>query len=113
MFDLGKGGIHMHHFHAITRRGVSLALIYDDRYPGDRFLPAVTEDGETITVKLPARKDEDGKDVPGEVLRVAVPDFHYPLGCMDVLNLVVMPNATTIPRPGEVMGTDQGQFDIQ
>jgi len=91
VFDLGKAGRHSKSFHAISRNGIFLSLIYDDRYEGDRFIPAPTEPGETITVTLPAYLDEvTGEALPPTTIRAAVPGFEQVIGCLDIVNLLVV-----------------------
>ena len=109
IFDLGKGGKHSKHFHEIAVQGVCLSLIYDDRYDGDRFIPMESEPGESITVKLPKRQDEDGNEIPAQNYRVAVPNFHQTIGCLDILNLVILPTGERIPSPREMLEEDQYQ----
>jgi hypothetical protein len=106
LFDLGKGGIHSKNFHEIAKQGVCLSLIYDDRYDGDRFIPMETDPGESIKVKLPKRRDEEGNEVPPEVLHVAVPNFHQTIGCLAILNLIIIPDER-IPSPREVLEDQQ------
>ena len=102
IFDLGRGGKHSKHFHEIAVQGVCLSLIYDDRHDGDRFVPMETEQGETILVKLPQRLDEEGNEIPPQTYRVAVPNFHQTIGCLDILNLVIIPE-NKLPSPRDVM----------
>lgn len=103
VFNLGKGGLHSKHFHFIAKRGSCLSLIYDDRYDGDRFVPAETEEGETITVKLPKRT-VDGEEFPEETLEVCVPNFHQSIGCLDILNFIIVDRSGRVPSPREVEG---------
>ena len=102
-FDLGKGGIHGKRFHAIAKQGVCLSLIYDDRYDGDRFIPTETGENETIKVRLPERLDDEGNKLPPETFEVAVPNFHQAIGCLDILNLIIVPPEATLPRPQDLM----------
>jgi len=74
-------GVNRTRFHHVAQRGVCLSLIYDGRYDGDQFLPNETPEGETIRVEVPSL------DLESEAV---VFDFHNCIGCLDVLNIMLV-----------------------
>jgi len=68
-------------YHFAARRGICLSLVYDSRYDGDQFIPATTAEGETIRIQIPFLK----LDVEAIVM-----DFHNAVGCLDIVNLILV-----------------------
>jgi hypothetical protein len=74
-------GLYRTKYHAVARRGICLSLVYDSRYDGDQYIPSNTAEGEVIHVSIPSYKIEVDVDVF---------DYHNQIGCLDVLNLVIV-----------------------
>jgi hypothetical protein len=68
-------------YHFAVQRGICLSLISDSRYDGEQFIPAETEEGQTIRVQIPTLKID---------VEVMVFDYHCSIGCLDVLNLIIV-----------------------
>lgn len=84
-FNLGAGGEHLMRYHHITRSDKWLSMIYDNRFEyGNQFIPPTTKDGDPpITIRFP--------DSGNETLLAAVPPgCHMQIGCMDIINFVVV-----------------------
>jgi hypothetical protein len=91
VFNLGRGGVHSKYFHAYYKRGMCLSLVYDERYDGDRFIPPETEEGESIVITIEESAEQS------QTYNVAVRNFHQKIGCLDVLNLIVLPAKRAAP----------------
>jgi hypothetical protein len=101
IFDLGVGGKHLKRFHRADINQDTVVLLYDDRYEGDRFIPPSTQPGQPIQVTFP-----DKDNATFDVLVPGTPSLNFELGCLDVLVLVISPEASPGPptpkRPEEM-----------
>lgn len=70
-------------YHFAARRGICLSLVYDSRYDGDQFIPSTTPHGETIEVEIPQLR------LKAEAM---VFDYHNAIGCLDIVNLILVDN---------------------
>lgn len=79
----GPHGMYRTRYHHVARRGICLSLVYDSRYDGDQFIPASTQEGETIRVQVPHLK------VDSEAM---IFDYHNTIGCLDIINIILVDN---------------------
>jgi hypothetical protein len=70
-------------YHFAARRGICLSLVFDSRYDGDQFIPSTTPPGETIQVEIPQLR------LKAEAM---VFDYHNAIGCLDIVNLILVDN---------------------
>jgi len=88
VFDLGVAGLHRYRFHKVVKSGICLSLIYDDRYKeGSRFAPAPTGRNR-IMVTVPT--------LSRQAFCVIVPEFHQTIGCLEIINLIIVPAETEV-----------------
>lgn len=87
-------------YHHAARRGICLSLVYDSRYDGDQFIPATTPHGETIQVEIPHLR------LKAEAM---VFDYHNAIGCLDVVNLILVDNDR---MEGPPVMTDETEEEI-
>ena len=71
------GGQHRAMYHHVARHKNCLALLYDNRYDGDFFIPGPTDE-KGIRIEIPSLKISTW---------VHVFDFHTTFGCIDSINL--------------------------
>jgi hypothetical protein len=95
MFDLGNGGIFMSRYHHVEIGASVVSLIYDDRYEGDRFHPPFTVVGAPITISFPG-SDAQSISVHNPNLGSGS-GLSLAIGCLDILNLLIVPPAEERP----------------
>mgnify|MGYP007106197006 CR=1 FL=1 len=78
-------GQHQCRYHAVCRRDNRVSLVIDNRYMGDLFSPAPTEEGQPVKLRVLS----DGiKDVDEEYY-VDVLGFNMTIGCLDIIDLLI------------------------
>lgn len=82
-------GVLTSRYHGVFFRGMMISLVFDTRYEdAEPFIPDATKEGELLEVTVPGETD-DGSSA-SRSFRVRVYDLHQSIGCLDIVNLIIV-----------------------